>query len=195
MKGFLKTVGSLRITVAVVLLVVGFSVYGTFLRQEEAMASVYRSPLFVGLLSLFGLNLFACTLLRLRPRLAQAGFLATHLGVLVILAGAIAGAAGGDRGNMQLKSGGNSGAYYRRVRVEPGKNLKRIESELGNAGGRIVERNAESVTVTVPRANVHALMQALGRSLTFEVLEAEEDTAAVRFWPGVEIVRKSLPFT
>jgi cytochrome c biogenesis protein ResB len=91
MKKFLKTIGSLRITIAVVLLIAGASLYGTLLKQQEAMDTVYRSFWFIALLAFFGANLLACTVLRLRLRLAQAGFLATHLGVLTILAGAIVG--------------------------------------------------------------------------------------------------------
>lgn len=194
MKRLLRQIGSLRLTVVVVLLIAGFSVYGTFLRMEEAMKSVYRSPLFLGLLGLFGLNLLACTVLRLRFRLLQAGFLATHLGVLVILAGAIVGTAGGEKGHVNLADGETSDVYYKRASVNPGENTAAIHGAVASVGGKIVAFDAETIAVDIPRERLRELMHSLGNRIPYEAFTSDAGTAAVRFWPGRQIVKKPLPF-
>ncbi len=195
MKKFLKVIGSLRITITVVLLIAGFSVYGTLIKQEEAMSAVYHSPQFIGLLILFGANLVACTMLRLRFRLTQTGFLATHLGVLVILAGGIAGFTGGESGGRNLAEGETASEFYARAQADPKEILEKLRVALEGTGGRIVEADQETATAEIPMKQFRAVMQALGESLVFERRGMEEDIITVDFILGIKIVEKPLPFT
>jgi len=63
---------------------------------------IYHDPRFIILLVLLGLNTFACTLNRFRPRWQIVGMLMTHLGLLLILIGALIGAIFGVQGFMAI---------------------------------------------------------------------------------------------
>jgi cytochrome c biogenesis protein ResB len=102
MRRILKIVGSPALTFALILSIAAVSVFGTLIEQKRSLEVVYHSPLFILLLAAFGVNLTSCTLLRLRLQLRSLGFLATHIGVLLILVGAVIGGAYGIRGMMQL---------------------------------------------------------------------------------------------
>lgn len=195
MKKILRRIGSLRITVVLVLVIAVTSVFGTLINQQEALYVVYRSPLFIGLLALLGVNLFACTALRLKPRLDRLGFLATHLGVLVILTGAIVSFLASEKGRVKLHEGEATNAYYAPVRIDPEKNLGVIEAALKAAGGRMVRRGSIMVATEFPRANLGALIPLLGRSPEWEIVARDRQTVTILFWPGIRTVRKLLPFT
>jgi len=195
MKKILRTIGSLRITVLVVLAIAAISVYGTFLRLDEAMSTVYRSPFFVGLLILFGINLLACTLLRLKFKLLQTGFLATHIGVLVILAGAITGRLGGMNGSLNIGTGETADACYERQNINPRDGITQLMKHVSAVNGEMVSSTGRAVTVKVPRGSVHNLLPALGSSMPYEIIEANAETATLRFAPGVKINKKPLPFS
>jgi hypothetical protein len=114
----LKIIGSLRLTVALVLLIAGASVFGTLMEQRRALETVYHSPLFVLLLALLGVNLISCTLLRVRLRFNMLGFFATHIGVLLVLLGAVIGGACGTSGMMQLFVGKTKNRFLTDNQIE-----------------------------------------------------------------------------
>jgi cytochrome c biogenesis protein ResB len=160
----LEIVGSLRLTVALILLIAGASVFGTLIEQRKALETVYHSPLFVLLLTLLGVNLIFCTLLRLRLRLSMVGFLTTHIGVLLVLLGAVVGGACGTAGMMQLFVGETGDRFYTKDGTEKelpfALRLNRFSVEYYNFGslsavdneGRIVAEVAptKGAELTVP---------------------------------------------
>ncbi len=194
MEAFLKKVGSLRVTIVVVLLIAAMSVYGTFMKQEEALESVYQSPLFLGLLVVFGANLVACTVLRLRFRVSQAGFLATHLGVIVVLAGAIIGFVASEEGHIRLAEGETCNAYQARIPVDPMANYAEIKSAVEAAGGQVVSVAGNTATTLVPEANFNAFMHSLD-SVVMEGAKEVEGTICIMFRLNAKKQEQKLPFT
>jgi len=71
--------------------------------REHAHWYVYDSSWFVGLLSLLGANILAATLIRFPWQWRQFGFVLTHAGLLVLLAGAILTFLGGIEGQIVLQ--------------------------------------------------------------------------------------------
>jgi cytochrome c biogenesis protein ResB len=114
----LKIIGSLRLTIALILLIAGVSIFGTLIEPRKALETVYHSPLFVLLLALLGVNLIFCALLRVRLRLSMVGFLTTHIGVLLVLLGAVVGGACGTAGMMQLFVGDTSHRFLTGDQIE-----------------------------------------------------------------------------
>ncbi len=66
---------------------------------------IYHDSRFILLLILLGLNTFACTVSRFKLRWNRIGAIATHLGLLLILIGALTGAFFGMKGFMRIAEG------------------------------------------------------------------------------------------
>jgi hypothetical protein len=117
---------SVKLTVVLFVLILIPSVIGTLVQQNAPDPSryveaygpgwtslfrflgffdVYHDPRFVILLVLLGLNTFACVVTRFKPRWQLAGMMATHLGLLLILLGALAGSLFGVKGFMAIGEG------------------------------------------------------------------------------------------
>jgi cytochrome c-type biogenesis protein CcsB len=73
--------------------------------REYVQWQVYKSPWFAALLGLLALNILAATLARFPWRPGRRGFLLTHAGVLVLLAGALATFWAGAEGQLILEEG------------------------------------------------------------------------------------------
>lgn len=84
-------------------LIVLASAAGTFI--PPGLPDVYHSWWFIVFLSLLGLSLFACTLKRLKLWRTKFGSSITHIGLLVILAGALISAIAGQRGFLIVSQG------------------------------------------------------------------------------------------
>lgn len=194
MKKVLQTIGSLRITIVLVLVIVVFCIFGTLVNQQKVLDSVYRSPIFISLLILFGINLCACTLLRLKLRVARLGFLATHLGVLVILAGAIVGFLTSMKGRMNLADGEIANAYFETVRIDPRENLEKIQSAVKAHDGRFGEFDGMTVAAQMPVAHMRAALGSLKGSVEYAIEGMDKNNVRVKFYPGVHIVERPLPF-
>ena len=65
------------------------TLYETEYSAERALADFYQSNWFLGLLWLFAVNVTASLLLRLPFTRHQIGFVLTHVGILITLAGAL----------------------------------------------------------------------------------------------------------
>lgn len=106
---FLMPLASLGLTVVLLVLIAIAMTYGTFYESIAgtplAQADVYKSIWFDFLLGLLAINLTACTLNRYPYRPHQIGWLLTHLGILVILAGAVVGRNWGIEGQVMLAEG------------------------------------------------------------------------------------------
>ena len=73
--------------------------------REYAAWYVYGSPWFVALLGVLGANVLAATLIRFPWSKQQVGFVVTHAGILVLLAGAIQTFLSGVEGQVTLREG------------------------------------------------------------------------------------------
>jgi cytochrome c biogenesis protein ResB len=109
---------SIKLTVVLLIVIVIASVIGTVIPQDEEPAiyvrnygetmyrlllaigftKVYHSWWFIGLLLLFSVNLLLCTINRFPFKLRSAGFVLTHLSILLILVGVFIGGLLGEGG-------------------------------------------------------------------------------------------------
>jgi len=117
---------SVKLTVVLFVLILIPSVAGTIVQQNADDPSVYEQvygpiwssvfgwlgfydiyhdPRFVVLLAMLALNTFVCTVNRFRPKWRMAGMLMTHVGLLMILLGALVGATLGVKGFMAIGEG------------------------------------------------------------------------------------------
>ena len=89
------------------------SAAGTVVRQGTR-ADVYHSLWFIVLLFLFGLNLLACTLKRVKLWRVKPGSSLTHLGLLVILSGALITGVFGEKGFLIVFKNYNQDTFVKR---------------------------------------------------------------------------------
>ena len=66
---------------------------------------VYDSPWFLGLLAMLGVTILAAALVRFPWRKHQLGFVVTHAGLLVLLAGSMQTFLAGIEGQVSLQEG------------------------------------------------------------------------------------------
>jgi len=115
MRKYVAALGSLKLTVALLLLVGVVLAAGTIVestRGAEAGRAIYYAPWFFGLQALFALNL-VCALWDRWPRNRwRIGFAITHTSMVVILAGALATYAYKVEGRLPLWEGQQSDAVY-----------------------------------------------------------------------------------
>lgn len=100
---------SLRLAVALLLSLAAACAAATVIesRFDSTVAQyyVYRSPWFLGWLVLLCINLFAVTLTRLPWKRQHLGFVITHYGIILLLAGAMIGRLAGFEGFVHLRLG------------------------------------------------------------------------------------------
>lgn len=131
-QGLLDTLGSRRLALTLFFAVCGFGIYGSLFTARQAenffssaagggglvvarvlgLADTYRSPVFVGLLALLGVNLLACTwprFVRSRASSRRAAVtwldLLVHVSILVVLAGGAAKAVWGSTVTANVRVG------------------------------------------------------------------------------------------
>ncbi|MCB2213216.1 cytochrome c biogenesis protein ResB [bacterium] len=120
MRGFIdrfwKFITSLELTIVLLVLLALGLVFGTVVEAQEglqaAIDKVYQSPIYDALIALFGLNLIACTLKRYPYQMHQAPWLLTHVGITIILIGAVYGRNGEEDGTLFLMEGEPTASYY-----------------------------------------------------------------------------------
>ena len=137
-----KLLASVKFAVTLLVLIILFSVSGTIIPQgldsshysriygpagdilfKLKLTDVYHSPWFIGLLSTLWLSLLVCAKGRLRSWKKQTGSLLTHLGLLIILLGALINTLLGESGFVSLPKGddqaiflaGNSGYRFKKL--------------------------------------------------------------------------------
>lgn len=91
----------MRLAVAILVALVAFLLVGAIPVEDGAQIVVFHTPAFIALAAALALSLVRCAFGR-RWRWRRAGFPAVHLGVVAILAGALAGHLAGKRGDMVL---------------------------------------------------------------------------------------------
>ena len=137
-----KLLASVKFAVTLLVLIILFSVSGTIIPQgldsshysriygpagdilfKLELTDVYHSPWFIGLLSTLWLSLLVCAKGRLKSWKKQTGSLLTHLGLLIILLGALINTLLGESGFVSLPKGddqaiflaGNSGYRFKKL--------------------------------------------------------------------------------
>ncbi len=107
--GVIHSLGSLKLAVLLIVAVAAVLAWATFLEaskgREYAQWHVYGSRWFTGLLGLLGANILAATLVRFPWKRSQTGFVITHVGLLVLLAGSIQTFVGGLDGQLSFAEG------------------------------------------------------------------------------------------
>lgn len=114
---FRKTVtvfSSLKLTVGILLSLGALIGYATFFEVDASSGAIrrdfYRTPGFLGILAMLGVNLAACTAKRAPYRPHQIGYVTTHGGLMMILVGSILTFYGGVEGMLPLAEKGVSPA-------------------------------------------------------------------------------------
>jgi hypothetical protein len=106
---FLRLLASLKLAVVLLVTLAVVLAWATFLEaghgREIAQWYVYGSRWFAGLLAILGINILAATLIRFPWNKRQLGFVVTHAGLLVLLAGSIQTFLLGVEGHMTLQEG------------------------------------------------------------------------------------------
>ena len=137
-----KLLASVKFAVTLLVLIILFCVSGAIIPQgldsshysriygpagdillKLKLTDVYHSPWFIGLLSTLWLSLLVCAKGRLRSWKKQTGSLLTHLGLLIILLGALINTLLGESGFVSLPKGddqaiflaGNSGYRFKKL--------------------------------------------------------------------------------
>lgn len=104
-----RTLASLKLAVVLLVFLAAVLAWATLLEarygRECAAWYVYGSPWFISLLAVLGVNVLAATLVRFPWHKHQLGFVITHAGILVLLAGAIQTFRGGVEGQVILQEG------------------------------------------------------------------------------------------
>lgn len=84
--------------------------YGTSAVQQY----IYRSPLFILLLTFLAINVFCAAAIRFPWKRRQTGFVVTHLGILILLFGSFVSVRWSDEGEMGIPEGSTSDWVVRR---------------------------------------------------------------------------------
>ncbi|HOM16244.1 MAG TPA: hypothetical protein PLQ00_02900, partial [Thermoguttaceae bacterium] len=107
---------SLQAAVLLIVLTAAVLGWATFVEKwhgtEAVSFGVYRSWWFMGLVSLLGLNVLCAALIRWPWKKYQTGFVITHTGILVLLAGCLVQQGWGVQGQMILYEGESSSTVY-----------------------------------------------------------------------------------
>jgi hypothetical protein len=104
-----RLLASLKLAVLLIIILALVLAAGTFLEaargREYTSWHVYGRSWFVALWGLLGVNVLAAALIRFPWKVRQAGFLIAHLGILVLLAGALLTYSRGLRGQLSFEEG------------------------------------------------------------------------------------------
>ena len=107
--GLVRALASLKLAIVLLMSLAAVLACATLVEasrgREFAAWYVYGSRWFVTLLAALGVNVLAATLIRFPWRRRQGGFLVTHAGILVLLAGAIQTFQGAVDGQLTLREG------------------------------------------------------------------------------------------
>lgn len=108
-KEAIRYLGSVRLAMLLLAVIIIACIVGTLAESRfdtsVAQAYCYDAPWFVAWLALLCLNLTCAALVRYPWKAAQTGFVMTHLGIVILLAGAMIGRTWGIEGMVTLRQG------------------------------------------------------------------------------------------
>jgi cytochrome c biogenesis protein ResB len=107
---------SVRLTIVLLVVLAAAMAVGTYIETTHSNGAarilVYKTWWFDGLLLLVALNLIGCTLRRAPYRPHQAGWITTHIALLIIMSGAVISHRFGVQGQMMVAEGETSHTFY-----------------------------------------------------------------------------------
>ncbi len=126
--GLLAAVGSLRLAVALIAVYAGVLAWATMVESEHGAAAahfaIYDAGWFTAINVLLALNVLSAVMIRFPWKWRQSGFLVTHLGILVLLAGCLATRQLGIEAQLPIFEGQTAprayqDSYHFRLQVKP----------------------------------------------------------------------------
>lgn len=177
---------SIKLTITLLALFIIALSLGTFV-------DIFHSWWFFILLSLFGLNLLACTLKRLKLWRSKFGSAVTHVGLLVILAGALITRVLGEKGFLIVFEGHGQDTFVKRDGA-----LKELDFKIYLDDFSIEWYDFKSkITVIEKGQPVLTKIVKVNRPLKYKgyaFYQASYDTKEFK-WTGLEVVRDpGVPF-
>ncbi len=107
---------SVKLTIVLLLLLAAAMAYGTWVETAHSNGAarilIYRTWWFDGLIGLLALNLIGCTLRRAPYKPHQAGWITTHIALLIIMAGSVITHRFGIQGSLYIPEGESENVYY-----------------------------------------------------------------------------------
>jgi len=107
---------SVKLTIVLLVLLVGAMSYGTYvetaLSNGAARILVYRTWWFDTLIALIAMNLIGCTLRRAPYKIHQAGWITTHIALLLIMAASVITHRFGFHGQMIVPEGESNNIFF-----------------------------------------------------------------------------------
>lgn len=107
---------SVKLTIVLLVLLVAAMSYGTYvetaLTNGAARILIYRTWWFDTLIALVALNLIGCTLRRAPYKIHQAGWITTHIALLLIMAASVITHRFGMQGQMIVPEGESSNVFF-----------------------------------------------------------------------------------
>jgi hypothetical protein len=117
-----RWLASLQLAVMLILVLAAVLAWATILESQHgrdySQWVVYKSSWFTALLGLLGINILAATLARFPWRTSRRGFLITHVGLLLLLAGAVLSFVHGIEGRLTFQEGQSAEAILLPERCE-----------------------------------------------------------------------------
>jgi len=111
-----KFFASVRLTIVLLLAMAAAMAYGTWIENAHSNGAarmlVYQAWWFDSLIGLLALNLIGCTLRRAPFKPHQAGWITTHIALLIIMAGAVVTHRFGIQGRMVIPEGETESVFY-----------------------------------------------------------------------------------
>ena len=132
LKKAFRLLASLKVAIPLLVVLTGVTIVGSLFPDPD----LFWSNAYLGLLGLLGISLLLITIqhapliLKKKGRNAMIGVIATHLGILVLIAGVIYGGYTGFRHEIKLIEGGPYGTTCARVGCMPSK-LPAVRDPVG----------------------------------------------------------------
>ena len=137
LRSLVRFLASLKLAVLLLVMLMAILATATYYESlydaRTARHLVYGSTWFAGFLLLLGVNVLCSALARWPWKLHQVGFLVTHLGILVLLAGSVVTMAWGVDGQMALVEGQSGSAVVLDapvLRLVDGKQSRELDAEF-----------------------------------------------------------------
>ena len=107
---------TVKLTIVLLILLVGAMSYGayveTMLSNGAARILIYRTWWFDALIGLLAMNLIGCTLRRAPYKAHQAGWITTHIALLILMAGSVVTHRFGFHGQMIVREGEANNVFF-----------------------------------------------------------------------------------
>ncbi len=194
-----KFLASLRLAVILLGVLIVMSIVGTIAESkfdaDTARLWIYEAPWFSLWIALLVANLACSTLMRWPWRRHHTGFLLTHLGIIVVVLGAVIGQAGGIEGTMTLFRGapadGTLVLQTRQMTIRDSNSQQAVGIQLGR---RTLEVRGKPLDLwTTPSGwKIEAVASSSRLLSTFQPAPVAEGAPAVRIRLHTEAMKQTV---